>query len=594
MKHANKRNRIPIIILACIGLLLCACSSKDASKEKEEASITEISVSSCTPVITNTPEPTATPIPTPEIPISTADPNIETEKLNVVISEVNEFENNSTRLMECIYIGNNFVTFEDELRSNAIWADNLSQHLSEIDREALPAKEQSEYDTLRIYLNNLIQISHADDLSFICFRNEYGYLKLPLILYYYSIDSMEDAQKLIDVLNISPNYFNAVKSLLKSPLSADIENEISVFLSKKFKKALSERIDMQIQVCPEMERKDKKKAIKEIQEMLNDVFFPSIKHLTDENDELQTDNSADNHEKDNNTDTEHRTGIDILTESVTGGTGTEEAIFLLENNISNLLNVIQDLKDRNPSYRYEKMHFDKFSNEKTIQRLKKITEDYLKSEKIEEIQTIYSDVSICDITVPVFFNYENIWLNSKSPVKNQFFEIAMQTYPGTLYLRSKNDSNLKFLDSIDAYKKGWGRLATEFVLTHQNLYDSEDALFYYANETMTDYLLPSLIYLYANVKNYSLDEINGKLINVLSLYNDKVSIENCMYSVNISKYITAIAYSQLSDLFQEMSSTLGNKYIETDVLNKYLTMGPSYYSVLREKMDTWASEQSSY
>ena len=89
------------------------------------------------------------------------------------------------------------------------------------------------------------------------------------------------------------------------------------------------------------------------------------------------------------------------------------------------------------------MHFDKFSNEKTIQRLKKITEDYFKSEKIEETQIIYSDVSICDITVPVFFNYENIWLNSKSPAKNQFFEIAMQTYPGTLYLRSKNDSNLK-------------------------------------------------------------------------------------------------------------------------------------------------------
>jgi len=616
------------LIMACLCMLGCsAVPAKTAELAAEDVQIAEIT----------TPVPTATVVPpvsaTPDVtatsqPTDTPAPNaLETaEKLAALdLAVFTEYvTKDGYTLQRCLIDPSQYGIDEtDEMQTwglyseiaaanRSAWAQEQLDELYAIDRDALTERDCLAYDTLEHYLLDLTADNELFFYEDLLIPKSGLQTEIPLMLSLYRLNTEEDISSYLLLLSDTDRFFSEI--LLQQQKRA----EMGLFMTKPALDAVLSDCDEILNAGSNLYLKDSfSDRIKEIEGLsksernawiekhnmvIKDSFLPAYQKLKDG---LATLSYACRTEE----------GMYVLgekameqyanrlAEEATSDLTPEDAITLLEASLADLFITMQAIFADDPSVSEYGSLTKKIDSEKLLDQLRQITESMLplvSSEAevhITEVSKSLADdlaASVC-LVPPIDSDHSiEILLNPEAEDDTLLLTLAHEIWPGHAYqyLRQRSLGGLGLMQQalpLVGYYEGWGQMAEEWLLLEQTKYDQNAAMFAFSSSMISDAILPSIISIFVNYYGYEREDVRAYLAQYG--LNEETYVD-LYYQYAVDRPYNAlrygISYAQFSDIMRNMSAVLGVNYLQKDVLVRFLDYGPSYFHLIRERMDEWA------
>lgn len=174
--------------------------------------------------------------------------------------------------------------------------------------------------------------------------------------------------------------------------------------------------------------------------------------------------------------------------------------------------------------------------------------------------------------------------------------LAREGYPGKqyLYARSAEDAPglMQRALALPGYYDGWGAYAAELAVLWQDRFDQAAALMRLYDAMAPGVLMRAICSIKVNYEGLE----RGELQEYLSMYGlgEDAHVDfffDAAVNEPFAAFPQALGYAQLADLMRSLSADLGAAYREDEALAQYLSYGPAYGDLLRERMDVWADAQ---
>jgi uncharacterized protein (DUF885 family) len=143
--------------------------------------------------------------------------------------------------------------------------------------------------------------------------------------------------------------------------------------------------------------------------------------------------------------------------------------------------------------------------------------------------------------------------------------------------------------SFGGYAEGWAQFAEYLVMENQTQYDSDYVRFQFDYGMMFNAILPAIISILVDYYGYSEAALESYITGIGL---DGELIASIYYPIVVDQpyyfFEYAIGYSQLAQMYRDISTDLGESFDLQVFLKTYMNMGPGYFGLIKEKMDVWA------
>ena len=195
-------------------------------------------------------------------------------------------------------------------------------------------------------------------------------------------------------------------------------------------------------------------------------------------------------------------------------------------------------------------------------------------------------------------NQQNLYYSEEGIKEGLFPDIAMVYYPGEALLDSVSHTSDRIgmfqkAFSYPCYRKGWACYAAEQAVVRQTVYDTEGSLYAFSRDLLFGEVLPALADIQVNYSGFDRKQLAGFLnTGSLELSDEYITY---LYEESVDRpgahIPAAYGYAFFSDIMKRMSAVLGERYSDSAVHAKLLSIGPCGLDIVRELMDEWAYGQ---
>ena len=213
-----------------------------------------------------------------------------------------------------------------------------------------------------------------------------------------------------------------------------------------------------------------------------------------------------------------------------------------------------------------------------------------------ELETLMSPAAYA---VPAIDDWQDntVILNPAADQTYLFLTLAHEGYPGHMYqhLYQRNLEGLGWMQQVlpfSGYVEGWAQFAEELAILVQTKYNRTTTMMRFCDDMASNAMLLAITSIKVNYEGMEPEDLKEYLA-AYGLGDDAIVNVLYTYAVNMPFYAFsyALGYTQLAGMMRSLSADLGEAYVQKDVLTQYLSYGPAYFNLLRERMDVWADEQ---
>ena len=498
---------------------------------------------------------------------------------------------------------------EDSFRDSfTAAADTLRTNLDQLDREVLGEPHTVVYDALERFLSSSVS---AFDNPYIAdpFSDNGFILSIPERLSLFRIETEEDVQFLADTIRMLPSCVNEAISIEngrisdgyrrnESRLSALIEWCDGVIDEKSG--VISKAIKDNINKADGLTRKQKKSYVEEFASLLKENLIPAVRTLRENAAEWKKQAAGNAFVPSEESRAYYKAYLSWITQSEASPETITES----------LLSAAEDLTYTLASSAAPEG--DAFKGSRisgSIITLKRITKEMVADVPDSGIKLVkVSDKLSAVLSGPYVLSrpfleddggsQQNLYYSEEGIREGLFPDVAMVYYPGEALLDSVGRASDRIgmfqkAFAYPCYRKGWACYAAEQAVIRQTTYEAGDALYAFSRNLLFGEVLPALADIQINYLGYDRDQL-GAYLNAgsLELSDEYVSY---LYEESVDcpgKHIpAAYGYSVFCDIMKRMSAVLGERYTDSAVHAKLLSIGPCGLDIVRELMDEWADGQ---
>lgn len=501
-----------------------------------------------------------------------------------------------------------------DFQADILQEENWLASLESFPYDKLDEEQQLTYDILRQILKTDLKFS-----DFLVYDQCLGPVtgiqaQLPVLLAEYSLESGQDVETYLVLLEQVPEYFGQIaayekeksgKGTFMSDATADaivkqcqefIANSEDNYLISIFDTKVAEIDGISTGEMAEYKEKNKKAVLESV--------IPAYEALIDT---LKSLKGTGNNEGGLCKLEKGKEYYACLVESVTGSDRTVDEINkLLDETLQREQKTMSKIMTKTPDAYYDTQNVDYPGEEPadTMNWLKEqIAGDFhaLPEDVTGEVK--YVDESLEDSLSPAFYlsspidAYEEnvIYINQKEEydLSQAYSTIAHESYPGHLYqhcyFQSKDPSPLRRILTTGGYMEGWGTYAELYSFDIAGLEKEVCQLLksntlatlclYAKSDIGVNYLGWSQKKLAGYLEDFGFDEIQAK-----SIYDSMIA-----EPVSYMKY--TLGYLEIMELREEAQDKLGNDFSLKEFHDFLLTTGPAPFVVLQDQMDGWIAEK---
>ena len=598
-------------------LLMLGCS---AVREEASPAATALQLPSPTAVVLSTGRPS-----TPEPPAPTPEPTAPPEEVLRQIEELERIDHDTAVL----YAGSDrfllhqvfrdpesngaSVTgpflLEDSFRdffSSA--ADELRFELEQLDREALGEPRTVVFDTLYRFLSSSVPAFDnpyiADPLS------DGGFLfSVPEALSLFRIETEDDVMFLSETIQTLPSCVNEAVSLENERISDGYQRSESKLnaviewcddLIDEKSGVISKAIKDNINKADGLTRKQKKTYVDQFASLLKENLVPAFKTLRDNASVWKQQAAGNPSAPSEESRANYRAYLSWITQSDTSPETITESLLSAAEDLTYTLT--SSVPPQGDAFKGSRV-----SN--SISTLKRITKEMMTGVSESGIKLVKVSDKLSGVMSSPYVlsrpslekngsNQQNLYYSEEGIKEGLFPDIAMVYYPGEALLDSVSHTSDRIgmfqkAFSYPCYRKGWACYAAEQAVVRQTVYDTEGSLYAFSRDLLFGEVLPALADIQVNYSGFDRKQLAGFLnTGSLELSDEYITY---LYEESVDRpgahIPAAYGYAFFSDIMKRMSAVLGERYSDSAVHAKLLSIGPCGLDIVRELMDEWAYGQ---
>ncbi len=488
------------------------------------------------------------------------------------------------------------------IRSRAEEARAILENLREIDRDVLSEDNQLLFDTYEQFLESEVQrgrfVYQCDPLGYRGAR-----LEIPLVLMSFEIDSKQDAEMYLALLEDTGRYFGellqyetecAENGFFMTPgRLAHIYEEIDAAVSHDKKHPLETQFEGKIKKIRKISSSERRTLVLKNRELVYETYIPALLSLRDGLEDLSEYCCVEAGAKE--------LGQDALAYyswklSSLSGTGMrpDELLKTLERCLDDLYLSMTSIYESDGEIDGKQLSLDAEQEKKIVSRLREIT-GKVYAEKgdldmlLEEVPEAFR--GLLPYLTPIRQRSGNtvILVNPDRKGADASMRLSLETYPGAVFCGKMSGKAEKAVEVMDfsAFENGASALACEAMLTRQSSLRIEEGVYSFCRMMASEYVIPSIIGIYVNYYGYTEDQIRAYLAQ-FDLGGMRERADEYYYSaVDFGGYGTigtAADYAVLSGLMRDCSVVLGADFDEAAALGEIRDAGPGYADLIAEKL----------
>lgn len=505
------------------------------------------------------------------------------------------------------------VLFGDEAEEDQETNEEALKKLKSYDYSALTYEQQLTYDTLLAYLENSTNLDEYYYFASAFSPSSGAQFELPLILSEYALYDEQDIKDYYTVLKSCDEYMNALieyekwrsekgYGLTDQAIDDVIEqcNDILAASEPAFVSAICESID-KCDFATSYEKSNYKATIKRL---ATDNFIPAYKTLVKELKKLKGlrskegglckyDNGSDYYEA-------------LIRQYVGSNKTIEELIDAVDASLyDNILRISLIYSKDNKIYDKisEPLEYAETEPDKILSHLtNKLRKNFPKA-ATTDYELKYVAKSMESSSNPAFYllpPYDNasrniIYVNQSEEYKDMDLLplLAHEGFPGHLYQNtyflSLNPHPVRTLLSFNGYSEGWAKYVEHYSYEWSGL-DKNVASMLAVNDQF-GFAIHSRVDLGVNYEGWDVEMIEDFLAD----YIEDTSIAEELYELSINDPGIYLQYyvgeMELNELYDEAKDILDDDFNEKEFHKFFLSVGPTYYEIIRERMLMWIEEQ---
>lgn len=486
------------------------------------------------------------------------------------------------------------------------------EELKEFDYSALTYEQQLTYDTLVAYLENSKALDEYYYFASAFSPSSGTQFELPLILSEYALYDKEDIEDYLTVLENCDEYMNALikyekwrsskgYALTDQAIDDVIEqcNDILNPSEPAFVSAISESIDK----CDFISSTEKASYKQTIKQLANENFVPAYEKLAKELKKLKGSRSEEGGLCNYENGEEY---YEALIRQYVGSEKTvdelidavDEALYGHILRISLIYSKDSEIYDKI----YEPLEYAETEPDKILSYLtKKLTKNFPKP-ATKNYELKYVAKSMESSSNPAFYllpPYDNsdrniIYVNQNEEYKDMDLMplLAHEGFPGHLYQNtyflSLNPHPVRTLFSFNGYSEGWAKYVEHYSYDWSGL-DKNVAEMLAVNDQF-GFAIHSRVDLGVNYEGWDVNDVEDFLAD----YIEDTSIAKELYESSVNDPGIYLQYYvgelELNELYDEAKDLLDDDFNEKDFHEFFLSVGPTYYEIIRERMLMWIEE----
>ena len=505
------------------------------------------------------------------------------------------------------------VTFGDEAEEEQQANEEALEELKSYDYSALTYEQQITYDTLLAYLENSVALDEYYYFGSAFSPSSGTQFELPLILSEYALYDEQDIKDYLTVLESCDEYMNDLieyekwrsekgYGLTDQAIDDVIEqcNDILAASEPAFVAAICESIDK----CDFVTAEAKSSYKATIKQLATDNFIPAYQNLVSALGTLKGLRTEDGGLA------SYDNGKEFYEALIRQYVGSDKSIddIIDEVDSSMYSNVLRQsliyAKDKNLEAKLsEPLEYAKTEPNEILSYLTDMLQKNFPAPATTNYELKYVAKSMESSSNPAFYllpPYDNssrniIYVNPSEEYKDMDLMplLAHEGLPGHMYQNtyflSLNPHPARTLLSFNGYSEGWAKYVEHYSYEWSGL-DKNVADMLALNDQF-GFSIHSRVDLGVNYEGWDVEDVE----DFLSDYVADPSIAEELYELSINDPGIYLQYyvgeQELLELYEEAEDILDDDFNEKDFHEFFLSVGPTYYEIIRERMIMWINEQ---
>ncbi|MCD7826650.1 MAG: DUF885 domain-containing protein [Clostridiaceae bacterium] len=502
----------------------------------------------------------------------------------------------------------------EALEASLMVSENRVATLETYDYDKLTQEQQLIYDI--IYLMYQQNLESADFIEYTEYLSPTSGLQaqLPVLLSEYNFYGKEEVEEYLALVALVPDCFEQILEMEKK------KSEDGIFMSDTTVQAIIDQcneliktpedfylisvFDKRIKEVDGLTQKEQETYSEKNKEAILNKMIPAYETLVKGLKKLKGTGKNENGLSYLEKGKEYYT---YLVKRKTGSSRTPEEIEeLLDEKIKEETSVMAQIVSEKPDAYYDAQDvtYEYDTPQTAMEHLKTaILKDFpaLDDSISCEIKTV--DESQEEYMSPAFYltpaidNYtDNImYINNSDEydLSKAFTTIAHEGYPGhlyqTCYFNETNPNPLRSLIEVSGYTEGWATYAEVYSYDLAEI-DQDVADLLCAN-TLTTLYLYAKADLGVNYLGWDYDELNEYLEDYGFSKSSTRTIFDSMVAEPAAYMPYALGYLEIEALLDEAQDSLGDKFVLKDFHEFFLSIGPSPFAVIQDRLQDWIDEQ---
>ena len=501
------------------------------------------------------------------------------------------------------------VTFGDDVDDTDESNEEALKELKEFDYSALTYDQQLTYDTLVAYLENSKALDDYYYFASAFSPSSGAQFELPLILSEYALYDEDDVKDYLTVLESCDEYMNALieyekwrstngYTLTDQAIDDVIEqcNDILSSTEPAFVAAISESIDK----CDFITTDAKENYKTTIKQLATDNFIPAYQKLAAELIKLKGTRSVEGGLCNYDNGEEYYEAL--IRQYVGSGKSVDELIDAVDESLyENILRISMIYARDSDIYTKisEPLNYIETEPDKILSYLTDMLKTNFPKPATTKYDLKYVAKSMESSSNPAFYllpPYDNsdrniIYVNPSEEYKDMDLLplLAHEGLPGHMYQNtyflSLNPHPVRTLLSFNGYSEGWAKYVEHYSYKWSGL--DENVADMLAVNDQFGFAIHSRVDLGVNYEGWDVKDIEDFLAD----YIEDTSIAEELYELSINDPGIYLQYYvgelELTELYEEAEDLLDDDFNEKEFHEFFLSVGPTYYDIIRERMLMW-------